>query len=110
MQTIISVLKAALAIRRRTFVTEAGESRGISIIRSTVRAKKFFIKDLINDGQATDRKEFNTQAGNIEKHCTQDIQRRLTCSCMTEVVQGECRTCCSRRSASCLDVNFDVVK
>ena len=39
MQTIIIVLKVALALRRRTFVTEDDESRGISITRSIVVAK-----------------------------------------------------------------------
>ena len=74
MQTIISVLKAALAIRRRTFVTEDGESRGISITRFDRTSKKKIIKDLINDRQVTDRTVFNIRAGNIEEQCTQDIQ------------------------------------
>ena len=38
MQTIINVLKVASAIRRRTFLTEDDESRGISIIMSSVVA------------------------------------------------------------------------
>ena len=39
-----------------------------------------------------------------------DFQRRSTCKFMTEVLQGWCRTCCVRRSAICLDVNFDVIR
>ena len=77
-------------------MTEDGESRNIN--RQVERGSKNLIKDLINDRQATDRTEFIIRAGNIEEHCTQDIQRQSTYRFMTEVVQGGCQTCCVRRS------------
>ena len=62
MQTIISVLKAALAIRRETFVTENGESRGISIIRSTVRAK-FLSKSCLTTGKRLTERNLSPKLG-----------------------------------------------
>ena len=61
MHTISSVFKVALAVPRRTCVTEDDESRCGSSI-----------KHLINDRQATDRTEFIVRAGNIKENCTQD--------------------------------------
>ena len=72
-----------------------------SINHQVERGSKYLIIDLIHERQATDRTEFIIRAGNMEEHCTQDIQRRSTYGYMTEVVQehGGCRACSVRRSA-----------
>ena len=74
MQTIICVLKVALAIRRRTCVKEDDESCDRSSIRSTVIANIKF-KDLINDRQTIYSTYFIVQVGNIKDHNSQDIYR-----------------------------------
>ena len=72
MQTVISVLKGALAIRRRAFVTEDDGSCDRSLIRSTVIAK-IKLLDMMNDRQTIESTDFIIQAGNIEEHSAYEI-------------------------------------